>query len=223
MPDPMYPSLSIDEWLDLEDRVQRDGKAPLSGPVIMTLATWREGLCTLRVLYEVNVVLYQNIASVRGRTVWAGADVRTGHIWGVSNRGVEDIIGCFTDAVIRLEIRLDLSDRGDDWTEDNDVVRNERRNATPEKGVSFDSLPLEFILLHEQMHAADFASAITDDARRALRCTGTDVEALNRALKDEWERLVATSGHGDANSEGERSVRRRVWAEWDRRHPTWNE
>ena len=219
MADELYPDRSIDETLDLIERVKREGKAPFSGPKRSVLSQWQDGKCYLSVLYEVSVTLHKRIGGARGRTVWSGAEHRTGPLWGQTERGALAQLGCFASIVIRAEIQLDLSDRGAKWREDNEVVRRERETATPPKRTAFDHMPLEFILIHEQMHAADIAAAMADDARKALKCAGTDVEALDRALKAKWDKLVADSGHGDANSAGEESVRRRVWEEWDRRHP----
>lgn len=220
MPDELYPERTADEWLDIFDRVKARGSAPFSGPKRTTLAEWQEGrACYLSVIYEVSVTLHKSIQGARGKTIWSGAELRNGALLGQTASDVVGQVGCYAQIVIRVEIQLDLSDRNASWTEDNDTVRTERGNATPPKRNSFDKMPLEFILVHEQMHADDIAAALADDARNALKCTGTDIMALDKELKAKWDKLVADSGHGDANSAGEESVRRRVWEEWDRRHP----
>jgi hypothetical protein len=220
MPDELYPERTADQWLDVFDRVRIHGHAPFSGPKRTMLDEWEQGRnCFLSVIYEVSVTLHRSISDVAGRLVWSGLELRSGPLLGQTASGAVGQVGHYAQIVIRVEIQLDLSNRGDDWTENNAVILRERRDANPPKRSSFDDMPLEFILVHEQMHADDIAAALRDDARNGLKCEGTDVMALDKDLKAKWDKLLAESGHGDPNSPGEESVRRRVWEEWDRRHP----
>jgi hypothetical protein len=128
--------------------------------------------------------------------------------------------GCFVYVVIKIAIHLNLAAAGKSYTEENQRVKQARDQA--KKSSHFDSLPLEFILLHEQQHAKEMAKALGDIAAQAINCSlgdsAKDIAALNKQLQDAADALYQEAADG-VQGEVERRIREATWNEWDRLHP----
>lgn len=221
--DPLLPCFAPDRWLELERKAKKEGSARMSSTNEQTFQEGGgpKGGCARSVRCETVVDLMKRMRGKRGSTELTHIDIDTGTWTGAGGIG-----GAYVQVTIHILIKLDLSDVGDRFTEENDVIRQERRDAG--KRYRFRDLPLEFMLLHEQLHARDICQALTRIAASRIHCdmTEDDESQLRRDMEEEYRRIVARADHGaddddpgGVEGELEEDIRRRAWQEWDRRHP----
>lgn len=213
--DPFWPRWDIDEWRVFNEAVEQQKSAALAGPIRQPSGTRKLGACSLGVLCEVTVVSHRDgipgrPKSTHGETRFVGAEVETGRTYGFDTPPA-----CYTQIILKFEIRLNLASAGRKWSEQNREAKQTRRDAG--KSFGFDRLPLEFILIHEEQHFREACAALSAVANRFLACNtdGLSKEA-RKAIQDEWDRMTSDTG---VNGETESRIRKATWDEWDRRHP----
>jgi hypothetical protein len=223
MPDPLYPDLDPDEWLELYRKIEEEDEAPLVENHQFPIGQPRRmGACWLSLFYEVTVILHKDLDGNRGQTDVTEVAIKNGYVMDPAGLQNPDAMRCRTDVIVRIQIDINLDSVGKKSEEQNDRVREERENATPRKRAKFDKLPLEFTLIHEEEHVRDIVEALQETLWQSIRCGMAGGEALAKAVNREKTRLIEEAGHGNPNSPGEEAVRRRTWAEWERRHPEWH-
>lgn len=232
-PDPLWPDLSLDEWRKLDREARNPAGAQFAKHTSRYWSNNAQAGCAKAVFCETEAVLRRNphagddLNGKLGITKYKGAACDQG-TW----LGVDAVGGNFIRVIIKLRIELNVGRAGRRNTEGNRVVRRERENANPPKRVSFKRLPIEFMLIHEEVHAAEICAEFGAIVRAQIQCgmTPQQFTAMKNAMNQKYQNMLNLAKNGNLpNDPGgiqgsvEERVRRKAWEEWDKRHPNYSD